>query len=84
MPTRLVLTLKNKEIALKQLELRNKTNDLAKQSGYKGLLVTAMRKSVKGNLIVTLPNAAAKGFLSIHLDILRKQILIRELVKDTT
>lgn len=82
--TRLTFALQNKEQEINPMQLRDSINDLAKKGGFQGILTTAVKKSTKGNLVITLHSTEAKEFLTQHTQIVQDHIPITQILEDNT
>ena len=83
-PCRLVLEIGNKDASIDALSLRDKVNETLKGSGFRDLAALSINKSVKGNLVITFANEAAKNYTLNRIDILQPIIPITKVLEDNT
>nr|POE44872.1 hypothetical protein CFP56_78952 [Quercus suber] len=68
----LIISLTDKETPINPLELRNEINERGKKKGFQDILVTAVLKSQRNNLVLNCFSEKAKEFISKNMDILQK------------
>ncbi|KXL45669.1 hypothetical protein M433DRAFT_8672 [Acidomyces richmondensis BFW] len=83
-PTRITLSLENKDFEVDPRKLRDNLNKFLTERGAEGLSVTAATKSMKNNLVLTLTDPGRKDLILNHLGNLKEKIPIGQLIEDDT